>query len=341
MKKCIGLVLLALVVCACSAAEDPSSYPVIGDVIRMKAELDELIAPGAKIEVLASNFQWTEGPLWLPDEQGGRLIFSDIPANTILSWREGEGITVFMKPSGYTGISNYGNEPGSNGLALDRAGNILFCEHGDRRLSRLTPQGGKTTLADRYGAKRLHSPNDAVVKSNGDVYFTDPPYGLPRNWQDPRRELDFCGVYRYAADGTLTLLTRALARPNGLAFSPDEKTLYVGQSDAQQPILAAFPVREDGRLGPMRVFHDFADVWGKLPGAPDGLKVDCHGNLFATAPGGVYVITPGGTVLGRISTGERTANCAWGDDGSTLYMTADSYLCRIRTRTTGAGWHPR
>jgi gluconolactonase len=300
--------------------------------------MDQLIDPDARIEVLGSGFDWTEGPLWLPDEQGGRLIFSDIPANTILSWREGRGIEVFMKPSGYTGLVQYGNEPGSNGLALDRQGNLLFCEHGDRRLSRLTPQGGKITLADRYRGKRLNSPNDAAVKSNGDIYFTDPPYGLPKNWRDPHRELDYCGIYRYGVDGTLTLLTRELVRPNGIAFSPDEKILYVGQSDAKQPILAAFPVLADGTLGPLRVVHDFSQVWGKLPGAPDGLKVDRQGHVFATGPGGVYVIAPDGRVFGRISTGERTANCAWGGDGSVLYMTADSYLCRIQTRTRGAGW---
>ena len=310
----------------------------MGKIIRMDPELDRLIAPDAQIEVLASGFAWSEGPVWIEDEQGGSLLFSDIPANSVMRWRDGEGISVYMKPSGYTGIGNYGREPGSNGLALDAEGHLILCEHGDRRLSRLTPDGGgKLTLADRYEGKRLNSPNDAAVMRNGDIYFTDPPYGLPRQWNDPRRELDFCGVYRYATDGSLTLLTQELERPNGIAFSPDDKTLYVAQSSGRQPIIAAFPIQPDGTLGAMRVFHDFSDVSG-LPGAPDGLKVDREGNLFATGPGGVYVFTPAGKMLGRISTGQRTANCAWGDDGSTLYMTADSYLCRIRTLTRGDRW---
>jgi gluconolactonase len=320
------------------APQTPASP--FGEVIRMDPALDQLIAPDAQIEVLASGFAWSEGPVWMPDDQGGSLLFSDIPANAIMRWRDGEGITTFMKPSGFTGIADYGREPGSNGLALDPAGNLLLCEHGDRRIARLTPNGGKITLADAYEGKRLNSPNDLAVRRNGDVYFTDPPYGLPQQWNDPRRELDFCGVYRYAADGSLTLLTRELERPNGIAFSPDETTLYVAQSSGRQPIIAAFPIREDNTLDPMRVFHDFRDA-GQLPGAPDGLKVDQHGNLFATGPGGVYVFTPNGNMLGRISTGQRTANCAWGDDGSTLYMTADSYLCRIHTLTRGdlrGGW---
>jgi gluconolactonase len=307
-----------------------------GEVIRMDPALDQLIAPDAQIEVLASGFAWSEGPVWMPDDQGGSLLFSDIPANAIMRWREGEGITTYMKPSGYTGVVDYGREPGSNGLALDPAGNLLLCEHGDRRLARLTPNGGKITLADAYQGKRLNSPNDLAVRRNGDVYFTDPPYGLPQQWNDPRRELDFCGVYRYAADGSLTLLTRELERPNGIAFSPDETTLYVAQSSGRQPVIAAFPIRDNNTLGPMRVFHDFRDVAGQLPGAPDGLTIDQHGNLFATGPGGVYVFTPQGHMLGRISTGQRTANCTWGDDGSTLYMTADSYLCRIHTLTKPA-----
>lgn len=253
-----------------------------------------------------------------------------------MKWKQGEGVSLFMKPSGYTGVVDYGREPGSNGLTLDPQGRIVFCEHGDRRISRLERDGGKRTLVDNYQGKRLNSPNDATFKSNGDMYFTDPPYGLPKQADDPRRELDFFGVYRQSKEGALTLLTREMTRPNGIGFSPDEKTLYVAQSDPRRAIWMAFPVNADGLLGKGRVFHDATSSVDKLPGLPDGLKVDQRGNVFATGPGGVYVFSPDGELLGRIDTGQRTSNCAWGDDGSVLYMTADSYLCRIRTTTRGA-----
>jgi gluconolactonase len=245
-----------------------------------------------------------------------------------------------MKPSGYTGVADYGREPGSNGLTLDAEGRVVFCEHGDRRISRMERDGGKRTLADNYQGKRFNSPNDAAFHSNGDLYFTDPPYGLPKQAADPRRELDFCGVYRWSRkDGTVTLLTRELSRPNGIAFSPDERTLYVANSDPQRAIWMAYPVKADGTLDAGRVFADVTSSVGPaMRGLPDGLKVDRGGAVFATGPGGVYVFAPGGKLLGRIDTGQATANCGWGEDGSTLYLTADSYLCRIRTKTKGAGW---
>ena len=293
---------------------------------------------GAKIEVLATGFAWAEGPVWVKD--GGYLLFSDIPRNSVMKWTPQDGATLFLKPSGFTGVVDYGHEPGSNGLTIDSQGRLISCEHGDRRVSRLETSGGKRTLADNYQGKRLNSPNDVIVKSNGDIYFTDPPYGLPKNWEDPRRELDFCGVYRLAADGKLTLLTRELTRPNGLAFSPDEKTLYVANSDPQRAIWMAYPVKDDGTLGPGRVFADVTAMVGQHKGLPDGMKVDREGNLFAGGPGGIHVYAPDGKLLGRIDTGEATANCNWGDDGSTLYITADMYLCRLKTTTKGAHLEP-
>jgi gluconolactonase len=304
--------------------------------VRSDPRFDALIPPDAKLEVLATGFEWSEGPVWVRD--GGYLLFSDIPRNSVMKWKEGEGISLFMKPSGYTGVTDYGREPGCNGLTLDREGRLVSCEHGDRRVSRLEKEGGKRTLVDNYQGKRLNSPNDLVYRGNGDLYFTDPPYGLPRQAEDPRRELDFCGVYRLTPEGRLTLLTREMTRPNGIAFSPDERTLYVAQSDPQKAIWMAFPVKSDGTLGDGRVLHDATPLVGKMPGLPDGLKVDRSGNLFATGPGGVHVLSSDGKPLGRIDTGEATANCAWGDDGSTLYIAADMYLCRIRTRTKGMGW---
>ncbi len=329
--------MMLLWTCALAAlGPPPRSYPVLGSIVREDPGLDALLAPDARIEVLASGFEWAEGPVW--DRKGGYLLFSDIPRNSVMKWSRERGVELFLKPSGYTGVADYGREPGSNGLLIDPQGRLILMEHGDRRVARMDPDGGKVTLADRYQGKRLNSPNDGALKSNGDLYFTDPPYGLPKQWNDPRRELDFCGVYRWS-QGTLTLLTSELSRPNGIAFSPDEKTLYVANSDPKRAIWMAYPVKADGTLGAGRVFADVtAMVSRELPGLPDGLKVDSLGNLWATGPGGVHIYTPDGKRLGRIDTGEATANVAWGDDGSTLYITADMYLCRVRTRVRGAGW---
>ena len=316
--------------------QDTLNFPSFGTVHREDPRLDALLAKDAKIEVISSGFEWAEGPIWVKD--GGYLLFSDVPRNMIMKWKEGVGSTMFMKPSGYTGVTDYGAEPGSNGLTLDSQGRLVACEHGDRRISRLEPGGGKRTLADNYQGKRLNSPNDLVYKSNGDLYFTDPPYGLPKRENDPMRELAWFGVYRLSKDGQLTLLTKEMTRPNGLAFSPDEKTLYVAQSDEAKAIWMAFPVNADGTLGTGRVFADVTSMVKTHPGLPDGMKIDSKGNLWATGPGGVHIFAPDGKRLGRIETGERTANCAWGDDGSTLYMTADMYLCRIKTKAKGAGW---
>lgn len=327
--------LFAGLLAAQTVTPPPRSYPTLGRIVRENPKLDQLLPPDARIEVLASGFEWTEGPVW--DAKNEWLLFSDIPRNSIIKWTEKAGTELFMKPSGYTGVADYGAEPGSNGLTLDAAGRLYLAEHGDRRIARMTPDGGKMTLADRYAGKRLNSPNDLVIKSNGDVYFTDPIYGLPNRENDSRRELDFCGVYRISArDGSVTLLTRELERPNGLAFSPDEKTLYVAQSDPKRAVWMAYPVKDDGMLGTGQVFADVTGEVGQRPGLPDGMKVDVAGNLWATGPGGVHIYAPDGTRLGRIETGEATSNLTFGGaDGSTLYITADMYLCRVKTKTRG------
>lgn len=328
---------LLLFVCGVLAfAQNTLNFPALGKIIRADARLDAILPPDAKLEVISAGFEWSEGPVWSPALKG--LLFSDIPRNSVMLWEEGKGVRLYLKPSGYTGSVEYGLEPGSNGLTLDPKGRLISCEHGDRRVSVLEAEGGKRTLVDNYQGKRLNSPNDATFRRNGDLYFTDPPYGLPKNWDDPRRELDFCGVYRYDRDGKLTLLTKEMSRPNGIAFSPDEKTLYVANSDPKRAIWMAFPVKEDGTLGSGRVFADVTSMVGQHKGLPDGMKVDQNGNLFATGPGGVHIYAPDGKLLGRIETGEATANCAWGDDGTTLYVTADMWLCRIKTKTKGAGW---
>jgi gluconolactonase len=320
-----------------SVQADEPNFPTIGEVVRIDPKLDSLIPAGAKIDVLASGFEWSEGPVWVP-EQGGFLLWSDIPRNLVMKWKEGEGARPFLTPSGYTGIVPYGSEPGSNGLARDAEGRLLFCEHGDRRVSRIEKNGGKRTLADGYQGKRLNSPNDLVLKSNGDIFFTDPPYGLPLRAEDPRREMDYCGVYRLTPDGKLSLLTKEITRPNGIALSPDEKTLYVANSDPLKAVWYAYDLKPDGTIANGRVFASAQDLVGKHKGLPDGMKVDQAGNLFATGPGGVHVYTPKGKLLGRIDTKEATANCAFGDDGTTLYLAADMYLCRIKTATKGLGF---
>ncbi len=301
----------------------------LGSIERLSDKFDELVPADAKIEILASGFTWTEGPCWVGGEDG-YLLFSDIPRNSIFRWDQSGEISLFMSPSGYTGVTYYGLEPGSNGLFLDLKGRLCMCEHGDRRVSVLTERGGKKTLADSYQGKRLNSPNDAAVKSNGEIYFTDPPYGLPERFTDPRREIPFCGVYRVTPDGQVELLTKEIARPNGIAFSPDQKTLYVAQSNPDEANWTAFPVKQDGSLGSGNEFFDATDRVGKEPGLPDGMTVDGAGNLWASGPGGIYVFSDQGELLGRLVTGERTSNCSFGPNGW-LFMTVDSYLCRVQT----------
>jgi len=329
-------ILLLLSLVALAMAQAPASRPTMGRIVRDLPALDALIASDAKIEVLGSGMMWSEGPVWVKD--GGYLLFSDIPRNSVMKWTETEGLSLFLKPSGYTGLGDYSKEPGSNALVIDSEGRLTSCEHGDRRISVLTKGGGKRTLVDNYQGKRLNSPNDLVFKSNGDLYFTDPPYGLPKQADDPSRELDYCGVFRVSKSGMVTLLTKEMTRPNGLAFSPDEKTLYVANSDPQRAIWMAFPVNADGTLGQGRVFADVTSMVKDHPGLPDGMKIDRAGNLFATGPGGIHVFSPDGKRMGRIDTTQRTSNCNWGGDGSTLYITADSYVCRLQTKTRGNGW---
>ncbi len=313
------------------AAERERSYPAVGTVERADPRFDTVVPQDAVLEKLAEGFEWSEGPVW--DPSGGYLLFSDIPNNSVMKWSPHEGISVFLKPSGYTGVAARGGEMGSNGLLFDSQRRLVLCQHGNRQVARLDQDGTFVTLVDRYRGKRLNSPNDAVYKSNGDLYFTDPPYGLPPGQQEKLRELDFCGVYRLSTNGKLTLLTDKLTRPNGIAFSPDESILYVAQSDPKKAIWMAYHVKDDGTIDEGRVFFDATDWVGDLKGLPDGLKVDRAGNLFATGPGGVNVFAPDGKWLGRINPGVPTANCAFGEDGSTLFITADMYLCRIRTAT--------
>lgn len=312
-----------------------SDYPLHGKVHRLDPALDELLDPSARFEKLAHGLTWSEGPVWVPSD--GALLFSDIPRNTIFRWKEGEPMQTFLYPAGYTGVDFYSSEAGSNGLTLDGEGRLVACEHGDRRISRLEPGGGKYTLADSFEGKRLNSPNDLVYKSDGALYFTDPAYGLPNRYEETAmRELPFTGVFRVTPDRETTLLTDELTQPNGLAFSLDESVLYVSQSNPEKAIWMRYPVNRDGSLGKGDVFQDVSKHAGKLIGLPDGFKLDERGNLWATGPGGIWIFSPEGKALGRIETEQAASNCAWGDDGSTLYVTSHMLLLRIRTRTRAA-----
>jgi len=332
--------LLAVLIGPSRAVEPTGGRPTVGQIERLDPRFDALVPANAAIEVLAMGFAWSEGPVWVADDAGGlpagSLLFSDIPNNRIHRWHPQEGLSVFLEPAGFTGPAAYGKERGSNGLAVDSAGRLLCCEHGDRRLSVLTAGGGKRTLADAWRGKRFNSPNDLAVHPSGAIYFTDPPYGLPGGFDDPRREIDHCGVYRWRPTGEVDLLCDSLTRPNGIAFSPDERKLYVAQSDPQQPIIKVFELQADGSLDAGQIFFNAAALAKQRAGNPDGLKVDTAGNLFATGPGGVLVIAPDGTHLGSLLTGQKTANCCFGEDGKTLFITADMLLCRVRLAT--AGW---
>ncbi len=334
---------LLLLVSACQQptikTDTPSTqspYPTTGKIERFHPALDSLLAREAKIEVLAEGFAWTEGPLWITD--GDYLLFTDIPPNRVMRWKEGEGSRLYLSPAGYTGMTERGGEPGANGLLLDTAGRLVLCQHGDRRVARMNaplgqPQPSFVSLADRWEGKRLNSPNDAVFDRLGNLYFTDPPYGLEKQTDDPGKEIPFQGVYRRRPDGRVALLLDSLSRPNGIALSPDEKTLYIANSDPARAVWMAYDLRPDGSLANGRVFYDAtANVSDDLPGLPDGLKVHPQGILFATGPGGIWVFQPDGKLLGRIDTGQRTSNCAFGNGGKALYITAHRQLQRVWLR---------
>lgn len=313
-------------------ARAAAAPPRSSQIERLDPALDTLIASNACLEVLADGFIWAEGPVWM----GKYLLFSDVPTNRVYEWEEGKGISVYLEPSGYTGTQPRGGEAGSNGLTRDKQGRLVLCQHGDRRVARLEKDGRFTILAQFYQLRRFNSPNDAVFDSKGNLFFTDPPYGLPANMADPAKELPFQGVYRVSPKGEVTLLTDKISRPNGIALSPNEKVLYVCNSDPAFPAIFAYDIQTNGTLANRRVFFDATELAAKgRKGLPDGLKVDLKGNVFATGPGGVLVLSPSGKHLGTILTGQPTANCAWGDHGSTLYITANHQLLRIQTKTKG------
>jgi len=282
-------------------------------------KFDSIVPNESVVERIATEFQFTEGPVW--NDYEGFLLFSDIPANKVWKWSPGRGVNVFREPSG-----------NSNGLTYDKKGRLLLCEHGNRRLSRIEKDGSYTVLADGFRGKRLNSPNDVAVKSDGMIYFTDPPYGIKLEQQ----ELPFQGVFRLDPDSKeLTLLVEDFDRPNGLAFSPSERALYIADSSTRRHV-RAFDVNRDGTLKNSRIF---CEIRSKEAGNPDGMKVDVEGNLYVAAAGGVWVFSPQAELLGVIKTPETPANCAWGgDDWKTLFITARKSLYNIELRVTGIRW---
>lgn len=318
---------------ACNAAQKQAQPPA--EIKYMEQSNIEVLDPAmlrlvkkdAKPEILAEGFKWSEGPLWV----NGFLLFSDIPPNKIMRWSEADGLTTYLTPSGYTGSEPRGGEPGANGLILDPQGSLVMCQHGDRRMARMDAPLDKpapifVTLADRYQGKRFNSPNDAVYHSSGDLYFTDPPYGLVKNMEDPAKEIPFQGVYRLKKNGDVELLHKDLSRPNGIAFSRDEKKLYVANSDKNR-VWMVFDVKADGGVENGKLFYDASAM--QEGGAPDGMKVHSSGHLFATGPGGVLVFTPDAKLIGRIVVGDLCSNVAFDTNERYLYITANSRLVRV------------
>ncbi len=296
---------------------------------RLASAFDDLVPADARVEKLAGGFLFTEGPLWRP---AGVLWFSDLVGNVVRQWSPDGRVVEILRPGGYDGNSlPPGAFVGPNGMTAGPGGSVLLCQHGNRRIVRIGPAGDVAVVVDRFEGRRLNAPNDLVFRSDGSLYFTDPPYGLPLGDEDPAKELPFNGVFRLK-DGRLEAVATELGRPNGIAFSPDEKTLYVSNSEPQR-IWMRYDVAADGSLGRGEIFADLTHDPGR--GVPDGMKVDERGNIWATGPSGLWVFSPGGKTLGIIRPPEDPANCAWGDDGRTLYITAETGIYRVRTRVMG------
>jgi gluconolactonase len=331
------ILIPAMILVVASACQPKNEMKTIGTIERADPALDSIISPDARIEIVAEGFDWSEGPLWLESQKA--VIFSDIPQNTIFKWTEEKGKEVYLKPAGYTGQTPRGGELGSNGLLLNDEGNLVLCQHGDRRLATMlapidAPKSEFQTIADKWNGKRFNSPNDAIFH-NYDYFLTDPAYGMEKQFEDPGRETPFCGVYRVAADGTVTLLTDSLSRPNGIAFSPDGNYLFVANSDPGKAIWMKYAVKNDSStfaLGEGKVLYDATSLVATQKGLPDGMKIDSKGNIFATGPGGVFIFNLDGKLLGKIAVPDPTSNCALTSDEKTLFVTNDMYLLRIKLR---------
>lgn len=332
MKKSVWFITFVLVACSAPRSQEfvMKEVVTIGSIERLDSAVNSLISLDAKIEVLASGFEWAEGPLWLEEQQA--LIFTDVPTNKIWKWTEHDSLSLYLEPSGYLGDRTDKREPGANGLALDEAGNLILCQHGERQVGKMlgsvdSPKSEFETLATGYEGKKFNSPNDLVYNSRGQLFFTDPPYGMDP-WDE--KELDFQGVYRLDTDGKVNLLIDSLSRPNGIALSPDESKLYIAQSDDKKARYYEFALDATGNVTFGKILLDVTPLQSsERKGLPDGLKVHSSGTLFATGPGGVLVISSEGKHLGTILTENGTANCAFDSEEKYLYMTADGFLLRI------------
>ena len=301
----------------------------IGSVERLSPEINNLIEKSAKIEILADGFEWSEGPVW--SSQLNSVLFSDVPENVIYSWNEDKGLETFTRPIGYSGKVPNLKKAGTNGLTIDADGNLIICMHGDRKITRLEKLNinRKVTLVNSFDGNLLNSPNDLVYDSKGNLYFTDPPYGLLEGDNDKLKEIEFNGVYKVSPNGDIKVLVKNLTRPNGISISNDEKTLYVANSDKNNPVIMQYDLSEGGAINPS-IFFDGRELTKKDIGLFDGLKVHPTGNIFATGPGGVLVIKDNGEHIGTIRTEVRTANCAFDENFQYLYMTSDMFLTRIK-----------
>ena len=312
------------------------NYKSIGTIERFDAALDNIISANAKPEIIAEDFEWSEGPLWV--EKHNMLLFSDVPMNTIYKWTEANGKEVYLKPSGYTGTEpSLCKEPGSNGLIFDNNGNLVLCQHGNRQMARMDapldkPEAKFTTLADKYNSKRFSSPNDAIYNSAGELFFTDPPYGLQtQDDTDAKKEIPFNGVYKLKANGEVMLLVDSITRPNGIALMPGDNKLIVACSDEARPNWYIFDVKGDSVTNG-KIFYSASEEAKTMTGVPDGFKIDKNGNMFATGPGGVYIFNSEGKKLGLIRLDNATSNCALSPDEKTLYITNDMFVLRVKLR---------
>jgi gluconolactonase len=309
-------------------------YKTVGNIERFDPALDDIIDTVTKAEVIAEGFDWSEGPVWIESQHA--LLFSDVPQNIVYKWTEEKGKEVYVTPSGYTDSLRRGGEMGSNGLLLDLSGNLVLCQHGNRQVARMdaplsNPRSKFIAIANNYEGKKLNSPNDAVYNSDGELFFTDPPYGLEKQLEDPKKEIPFQGVYKVKKDGKIILLTDSLTRPNGIAFLPGERTVIVANSDPQKPYWYAFDIANDG-ITNARIFFKASGYDSSAKGLPDGLKIDKRGHVFATGPGGLWIFSSEGKLLGKMKLTEATSNCAFSPDQKTLYVTNDMNVLRIKLR---------
>ena len=328
MKK-ISFILL-LFTAACGKKETALTI----SIDRLDPAIDSVISNEITVDVIGTGYKWSEGPLWIESEK--MLLFTDVPTNTIYKWTAEKGAEVYLTPSGYTGTIPRAGEPGANGLALDDEGNLILCQHGDRRIAMMNTPVGKpsadfTTLSDKYNGKRLNSPND-VVFNNYDFYFTDPPYGLIKNMKDSSKEIPFQGVYRITSKGETVLLIDSISRPNGLAFSPNGKKLYVASSDPDKARWYQYEMNDSMQIVSGKILHDATEQAKTEKGLPDGLKVDHNGNIFGTGPGGIWIFNPAGKLIGKIKLTEPASNCGLSADEKSLFVTNNMNVIKIQLR---------